>query len=311
MTTITWSGLTGGDWSDASNWQGGVVPGPSDDAVGSLTATETIIVSVTVSLHSVNFSDPNATLLIQNGSTLITSNNISLSLAKLDVTNGFMSAGGAISLTLPGTTIEPPVACFARGSLIATPDGPVPVETIRPRDQVRLMSGESAQVRWVGYRRVDCRTHPAPQTVQPVRICAGAFSDNIPSQDLLLSPDHALYVNEVLIPVRHLVNGRTIVQQAWESVDYHHIELLRHEVILANDLPVESYLDSGDRAAFSNAGQVQQLHPTFSPLMWEALGCAPLVVTGPVVDQVKADLLARAEHLEAAVLPRQHFVARN
>jgi len=64
--------------------------------------------------------------------------------------------------------------------------------------------------------------------------------------DLRLSPDHALYIGEVLIPVKHLINGSTIVQVPCDEVTYYHVELPKHSVLLAEGLAAESYLDGGD-----------------------------------------------------------------
>ena len=61
-----------------------------------------------------------------------------------------------------------------------------------------------------------------------------------------------MFVDDVLIPIRYLVNNGTIVQEVVESVTYWHVQLGRHAVILAEGLACESYLDTGNRAAFAN-----------------------------------------------------------
>jgi hypothetical protein len=106
-------------------------------------------------------------------------------------------------------------------------------------------------------------------------------------RDLRLSPDHAVFVDGVLIPIRHLVNGTTIRPEAVDAVTYWHVELERHDILLAEGLPCESYLDTGNRAAFANGGAVAHLHPDFSEHMWEAKACAELVVTGPRLEAVR------------------------
>jgi collagen type I/II/III/V/XI/XXIV/XXVII alpha len=108
----------------------------------------------------------------------------------------------------------------------------------------------------------------------------------------MLSPDHAIYVDRVLIPIRLLINGRTVRQELVDRISYHHIELARHDVLLANGMPAESYLDTGDRARFSNGGGVVALHPDFSARTWEMRGCAPLVQTGRVLTAVRKRLAA-------------------
>ena len=65
-----------------------------------------------------------------------------------------------------------------------------------------------------------------------------------------------MFVDGVLIPIRHLVNGRSIREQPVEAVTYWHVELDRHDIMLAEGLPCESYLDTGNRAAFANGATI-------------------------------------------------------
>jgi len=152
---------------------------------------------------------------------------------------------------------------------------------------VQIGGGVAQPAIWLGHRTVQCAQHPQPQRVWPVRISAGAFGANRPYRDLWLSPDHAVFIGDVLIPVKRLINGTTIVQVPVDEVTYYHVELPRHEVILAEGMPAESYLDTGDRRNFANGGGPVTLFPDFSTRIWEAEGCAPLVVTGPQLDAAR------------------------
>lgn len=192
-------------------------------------------------------------------------------------------------VNFPGS-VTTSVQCFARGTRIASPCGALPVETFSIGDAVLLASGDTAPITWIGYRNVDCRRHPQPHNVWPVCIRRGAFGDAGPHRDLLLSPDHAVFADGVLIPVKYLINGRSIRQVRRGRVDYFHIELPRHDILLAEGLTVESFLDTASRRHFANGGVPVALHPDFSSLAWEAGGCAPLVVTGPRLDAVRTRL---------------------
>ena len=113
------------------------------------------------------------------------------------------------------------VACFAAGTRIETATGPVAVEDLAVGD--RLVTPEASNsgdrtarvcqpIVWIGQRDVNCERHPRPETVWPVRVRAGAFSGNTPVRDLYLSPDHAVFLNGVLVPVKLLINHTSITQ---------------------------------------------------------------------------------------------------
>jgi Hint domain len=181
--------------------------------------------------------------------------------------------------------------CFTEGTLITTSSGEHPVERLQIGATVpTVVGGRNAPIVWIGHRTVNCRRHKDPKSVWPVRIRRRAFGPNRPHADLVLSPDHAVFVDDVLIPVRYLVDGVSIVRERVDKVTYYHLELDTHDVILAHGLPVESFLDTGNRSAFANGGSVVQAHPDFNSLRWEAAGCAPLVVTGEILERVRARL---------------------
>ena len=194
-------------------------------------------------------------------------------------------------------TADPAVACFMRGTSIATEAGAVAVEALAVGDRVRTVDGESSAVLWIGSRRIACGLHPAPHDVMPVRIQAGALADGVPSRDLLLSPDHSLFLGGVLIPVRYLLNGASIVQERWSEVTYYHVELERHAVLLAEGAAAESYLDTGNRSRFDDGVTTVVPLASYALSVWAERGCAPLVHEGPVLDDVRAGLMERATAL--------------
>ncbi|MFI4981359.1 MAG: Hint domain-containing protein, partial [Nevskiales bacterium] len=192
------------------------------------------------------------------------------------------------------------IACFRSGTRITAEHGDVPVEALRIGDRVRTRGGEMP-IRWIGHRKIDVCRHPRPDAVWPVRILAHAFGDDLPRRDLLLSPDHAVHIGGVLIPIRYLVNGATIAQEEADAVTYWHVELEHHDVILAEGLPCESYLDTGNRAAFANGGTLVQAHPDFSRRVWESQACAKLVLNGAELAAARSLLLERAVAIGHAI----------
>jgi len=185
------------------------------------------------------------------------------------------------------------VSCFAAGTRIASDNGEALVETLRIGDRVKLANGALDRVTWVGHRTIDCRRHPDPRLVWPVRIRAHAFGPGCPKRDLWLSPDHALFVDGVLIPAKHLIDDAAIAQVAVPVVTYHHIELPHHDVLLAEGLPAESYLAGADRGAFGHGEAPIALFPDMATRVWEAEGCAPLVVSGPALAAARRRVASR------------------
>ncbi len=152
--------------------------------------------------------------------------------------------------------------CYREGTQILTERGEVPVETLSVGDTVVTAGGERRPIIWIGHRRLDISRHPTPEAVWPVRVRAHAFGEGQPCRDLWLSPEHAVCVAGGLIPIGRLLNGGTIAQERVARVAYWHVELESHDVLLAEGLPAESYLDCDNRHGFDNAGdEVASLHP--------------------------------------------------
>jgi hypothetical protein len=111
----------------------------------------------------------------------------------------------------------------------------------------------------------------------------------------MLSPDHALWLYDRLIPAKALCNGHNVRQIELDEITYFHIELAQHDVILANNTPAESYLDTGDRAAFDNGGDIVILHPQFAEPEWCTSRCGRMAEQGPIVERLRQRLLRRAD----------------
>jgi hypothetical protein len=203
-------------------------------------------------------------------------------------------------------------ACYVIGARILTSNGETCVEDLTVGASAITFHGCMKPIKWIGHRHVNCRRHLKPENVWPVRIAAGAFSDDLPHRDLWLSPDHAVFVDNVLIPIKHLINGTSIQQVPQDEVTYYHVELPQHDLLIAEGLPAESYLDTGDRSKFANGGDAIHLFPDFSTrkldicAVWEAYGCATLVVTGPKLNTARSLVSARATLTPATTIREDH-----
>jgi len=143
------------------------------------------------------------------------------------------------------------VICFLRGTLIDTPDGPKPVETLTADDHVTTADNGAQPVVWQGETRLtgaELYLHPH---LRPLRVAAGTLSTRCPDEDLWISPGHRLLMPvrpglcaepDVLIAAEDLEDGRGIRRDfSLTSVRYVHLMLERHEIIIANGVPCESF----------------------------------------------------------------------
>jgi hypothetical protein len=211
----------------------------------------------------------------------------------------------------PDTLHSTPV-CFAAGTLIRTPRGDVPVETLRVGDAVLNAAGVARPVKWLGHRAFpsDPSAHgdqhaphkhkvvriASPYKYEVIRIAAHAFGPDRPSHDLVVSPGHSICVDligEVLIPAEHLVNGATVARSLLDEVTLWHVELESHDVLIANNLPAESYLAMGNRGYFEEAGATLESFEE-GKTKTHADFCLPVAVDGPIPDFVRNRLTERA-----------------
>ena len=210
-----------------------------------------------------------------------------------------------------GTDItEDATPCYCRGTLIRTERGEVPVEALAIGDNVVTLSGEAKPIRWIGRRSYNGRFIAGKRTALPVVVLAGAFADGVPARDLWVSPEHALYLDRRLVPAKLLVNGLTVTQPATvERVEYFHIELDRHDVILAEHASAETYAECDNRAMFHNAAEYTRRYPGVLPAI-EPI-CAPRLEEGDAaLMSLRKRLLARALALGHAMTsdPGLHLI---
>ena len=146
------------------------------------------------------------------------------------------------------TTRFSEVACvsFTRGTHITMANGEQrPIERLKVGDSVLTRDYGPQAIRWIGQN-----TLRAVGAFAPVVIRKGVLHNE---NDLVVSPDHRIFVYqrkdrlgagraEVLVKVRHLINGDTVVQQDGGFVDYFQLLFDDHQIIYAEGIAAESML---------------------------------------------------------------------
>ncbi len=169
-------------------------------------------------------------------------------------TGNLTDVGGNDAAVISTTNNQIEVVCFASGTLIETGGGrQVEVERLRVGDCVMTADHGLKQIRWIGRQLIAADVLAVENRLRPIRIRKDALGDGTPTRDLRVSPQHRILVRsriaermfgqpEVLIAAKHLTALPGIdVMDDGADVEYHHILLDAHEVVMANGAASESF----------------------------------------------------------------------
>lgn len=182
------------------------------------------------------------------------------------------------STFMPVSTLGPP--CFVSGTLVQTPSGKVPVETLKVGDWVTSRDNGEQMLVWVG----TARTHGWAQFA-PVRFEVGAMGN---TEVLEVSQQHRMLLNtplmelnfgtqEVLVAAKHLVGNKGVSLSPRAQVEYVHLMFAQHEIVCANGSWSESFF-YGDQEVFGlEAAARRELESIFADDL-DALSCFPEAV---------------------------------
>ncbi len=213
-------------------------------------------------------------------------------------TASFLLSAGAQQLSNSPPSLDVSIACYARGTAIRTDRGNVPVEELKIGDRVATFNGNARPIRWTGRRAYSGRFLASNPAVQPILFKAGSLDRYQPRRDLRVSPKHAMFLHGCLVPAECLVNGVSVLRDtACTEIEYFHVELDSHDVILAEDAPSETFVDDNSRTMFHNLAEYQALygdHPA-TPAAY----CAPRIEHGQALDRIRRGIDDRAVRLPA------------
>ncbi|MFN6951969.1 MAG: Hint domain-containing protein [Albidovulum sp.] len=175
----------------------------------------------------------------------------------------------------------PHTPCFAAGSRVATSNGPIPIEALCVGDLVLTRDNGYRPIRWIGGRAFGRAALADFPELCPVRVGRGAFGADVPSADLLVSPQHRILLAgsdmpeaaaeaEILVAAIDLVTLGLAVVEAVESVTYYHLMFDDHEIIWANGCWSESFLPEAAALEGLHEAQLREILTIFPELTTEA-----------------------------------------
>ena len=250
-----------------------------------------------------NYGTPPQTQPVGSDTTVNDINNVALWVAENAPTSPEPSwMTGLNTPTLSSDPGNSSPACFVKGTLILTPAGPTNVDYLQIGDEVITLSGSTKKIIWIGrrnYTSENCRQNPI---ILPIKICANAIGPKTPSTDLYISRQHAIFIANSLVPSFHLCNGITIrpVTDLSAGLEYFHIELEAHDVIIANGCPCETFIDHNSRSSFENENE-------YSSLIINSLRSKkselpiPRLTSGMLLEDIRGLLLERANTVSSKV----------
>jgi len=188
---------------------------------------------------------------------------------RIVLTSSELMAGQQFSLAAADASNQngPGKNCFARGTIIETPHGALPIEQLEDGDEILAFDASVQQISWTGKRRIsglELILHPQ---LQPVRIMAGALTSGRPGQDLLVSQNCGLLVDdwrapylfgedEIMVPAESLLNNiKVLIECPLAGIDYFHLLVDGQAMVCANGLWAESMLPDAATLAMLNPSQ--------------------------------------------------------
>ena len=191
----------------------------------------------------------------------------------------FLDGSGNVTDTMTFSEIETVnfIPCFTPGTMIATPQGPRPVEELAPGDRVLTRDNGVKRLQWVGQRLLTEPQLAANPRLNPVLIRAGALGYGLPERDIIVSPQHKMLISdaraemlfgehEVLVAAIHLVGLPGVEQLEVGEVIYIHVMFDTHEIIMAEGAWTESYQPGAHVLAEMEDPQREELFEIFPHL---------------------------------------------
>lgn len=137
--------------------------------------------------------------------------------------------------------------CFTNGTMIATPTGERPVETLKVGDLVETLDNGPQEIRWIGGRTV-----PAVGPMKPITFAPDSLGKGLPKRSMTLSRQHRIMLDNVV--AERMTGNRQVLVPAHKlrdllgvspterisHVTYWHFMCDEHQIVFAEGTPAET-----------------------------------------------------------------------
>lgn len=191
--------------------------------------------------------------------------------------------------------------CFCDGVKIRMADGEdVLIEDLTVGDMVMTKEGTARPIRWLGKTSLDKARLTAQREIRPIKIEAGALGN---SEEMRVSPNHCFLLSgpliearfdeaEALAPAKSLVNDKTItIDHSLEPINYYHIMLDTHDVIMANGIWSESLFLGDFIAGAMDPVHLEEIEMIFPELVVDGPSAIHAHRTAPILTPNEVEFL--------------------
>lgn len=219
---------------------------------------------------------------------------------------GAQESGYSLSSSKDGNLVYK--VCFSTRMLIRTLSGHnFAIEDLRVGDKILAYDWQNKHqtvknITWIGYKTIKINPETPYNNIAeyPVRILKNAIATNIPSKDLLVSPEYCLFFDNQFIPVKMLVNNYSIFyDHSITEYTHYHVETDGHSVVWTNGMLTETFLDTGNKKLFKQCENetILQTKEETSAKTWTDDACAPLVTDHFIIKPIFNQILTRAQQV--------------
>ncbi len=213
-----------------------------------------------------------------------------------------LNDAGDVTGTITYEGIENIVPCFTPGTEIATDQGLVEVQDLKVGDRVFTRDHGTQEIKWVGQRTLAGDELAVSSYLQPILITAGALGNDLPSRDMLVSPNHRMLINdpsvhlllgesEILVAAKHLVGNPGISRAKVDQVTYCHFMFESHEIVWSDGVWSESFQPGAQALAGLDHAQRTEVFTLFPEL--ESAPSTVFPTARPVAQKHEAALLLK------------------